>query len=169
MSAQASRTVIDSLEFARTGQILRGTLSISGLARLHDSLFDTLGLVDFVVQGGHDARQRATLSLEVSGVLHLKCQRCLGQFDFPLRLGSTLRLANALEMAAVEADEDDAECIEPSPALDVASLVEDEIILGLPYSPRHPEVECRAGLDDVSRRAGRPVFARLAALKRDPN
>src|SRR5262245_11696863 len=106
MSAQVSRTVIDSLEFARTGQTLGGSLAVAGLTRLQDSLYDTLGLVDFVVQGGYDSRRRPTLRLDVSGMLHLKCQRCLGQLDFPLRLSSTLLLASAVEAAASRLDEE---------------------------------------------------------------
>ena len=167
MSAQVSRTVIDSLEFARTGQTLRGRLPVSGLTRLRDSLYDAFGAVDFVVQGGQDTRRRPTLSLEVSGVLHLKCQRCLGHFDFSLRLGGSLLLASPSEIASVQLDEEEGEWIEPSPELDIESLVEDEIILGLPYSPRHPEAQCRSASDSPAQGASQPAFAKLAALKRN--
>jgi len=169
MSAQVSRTVIDSLEFARTGQTLRGRLPVSGLSRLRDSLYDAFGAVDFVVQGGQDTRRRPTLSLEVSGVLHLKCQRCLGHFDFSLRLGGSLLLASAAEAAASRLDDEEVEWIEAGPELDVGSLVEDEIILCLPYSPRHAEKECPAGRPDPGEDASRSAFAKLAALKRNLN
>ena len=169
MSAQVYRTVIDGLEFAQTGQTLRGSLPISGLTRLHDSLYDTLGLVEFVAQGGRDARQRPTLKLDVSGVLHLKCQRCLGRFDFPLRLANTVLLANAAEAAAGGLDDDEFEWVEAGPELDVGSLVEDEIILGLPYSPRHAESECPAGRRDAAVDADESAFAKLAELKRNLN
>jgi uncharacterized protein len=166
MSAQ---TVIDSLEFARTEQTLRGSVPVSGLARLRDSLFDTLGLVDFVVQGGYDARHRPTLSVEVSGVVHLECQRCLGPLDYPLRLGSCLLLANPADAAAAGLDEEESEWIEPSAQLDIASLIEDEIILGLPYSPRHPDGQCHPARDPSNRDEHHSAFAKLAALKRDLN
>ena len=165
MSAQ---TVIDSLEFARTGQTLRGSLPVTDMARLHDGLDDTLGLVDFVVQGGHDARHRPTLSLEVSGVLHLKCQRCLGHLDHLLRFGTTLLLADPAEAAGGRLDEE-GECIEPSAQLDIASLVEDEIILSLPYSPRHPDGQCRPNRTPSTRDGHRSAFAKLATLKQNSN
>jgi uncharacterized protein len=166
MSAQ---TVIDSLEFARTEQILRGSLPIPGLTRLQDSLYDAVGLVDFVVQGGHDARRRPTLSLEVSGVLHLRCQRCLGQLDFPLRLVGTLLLGSPGDAAPDGPADEESEWIEASAQLDVASLVEEEIILGLPYSPRHPEGQCRARHDAQAGDTQQSAFEKLAALKRDLN
>src|SRR5262245_59197962 len=164
MSAQ---TVVDSLEFARTEQILRGSLPVVSLQRLHDDFYDTQGLVDFVVQGGQDARHRPTLTLEVSAVLHLKCQRCLGCLDHLLRLGTTLLLASTADAAAAGLDKEDDEWIEPSLELDIASLVEDEIILSLPYSPRHAEGQCRLILDSLSEDEHRSAFAKLATLKRN--
>ncbi len=170
MSAERSRTVIDSLEFARTGQKLDGSLPVPGLTRLRDSLYDDAGRVDFVVRGGLDARHRPVLKLEVSGLLHLKCQRCLGNLDYPLQLGiKLLLLANAPEAAPDEPLDDEGDWIEPSAALDIGSLVEDEIILGLPYAPRHPEALCRASQGEAARRAVQAPFAQLAALKRKPN
>jgi uncharacterized protein len=166
MSAQ---TVIDSLEFARTGQILRGSLPIIDLTRLRDSLYDTLGLVDFVMQGGLDARHRPILSLEVSGVLHLRCQRCLGNVDYPLRLSNILLLASPAEADSGALDDEEGEWIEPAAQLDVAGLVEDEIVLGLPYSPRHADGECVPGGDSSARNEQQTAFAKLAALKRDLN
>ena len=169
MSAQVSRAVIDSLEFVRTGQTLRGSLPVSDLTRLEDSLFDTLGVIEFEVHGGSDSRHRPTLRLDVSGLLHLKCQRCLGRFDFSLRLDSTVLLASPAEAAAGGVDDEECEWIEASPELDVGSLVEDEIILGLPYSPRHAEGDCPAGRQDPAGDTGRSAFAKLAALRRNLN
>ena len=64
-----AQTVIDSLEFARTGQTLRGSLPLLGLARLKDSLADALGTVEFEVRGGEDARRLA----RQSGLVHRGC------------------------------------------------------------------------------------------------
>jgi uncharacterized protein len=167
MSEQAGQTVIDSLEFARTGQTLRGRLPIPALTRLQDSLYDSVGRIDFMVQGGHDARNRPTLNLEVRGVLHLTCQRCLGHLDYPLQLGNTLLLASPAKTASDGLEENEAESIEPSAELDVARLVEDEIILELPYSPRHAEGACRSSRDPSAREVKETAFAKLATLKQN--
>ena len=164
MSAQ---TVIDSLEFARTGQTLRGSLAVRTLARLQDSLADGMGEVEFAVKGAHDARSRPVLTLEISGLLHLRCQRCLGPLEYPLRLYNTLLLVGAAEVAAGNLDNEDAEWIEASSALDVAALVEDEVILGLPYAPRHEAGLCGQGDYTAGRSSAEAAFAKLAALKRN--
>lgn len=166
MSGQA---VIDSLEFTRTGQILRGGLAIPGLSRLQDSLIDSRGEIEYVVRGGRDARQRPVLALEISGTLHLRCQRCLGMLSYPLRVANTLLLASAGEVAAKGFDEEDADWIEASGELDVAGLIEDEIILSLPYAPRHEEGRCRHHTRATTDGSAATAFATLAALRRNDN
>jgi uncharacterized protein len=164
MSAQ---TVIDSLEFARTGQTLQGSLAVPELKRLKESLADDLGRIDFAVKGARDARRRPVLMLEISGSLHLQCQRCLGLLEYPLRLSNTLLLVGAGEVAAGDLDDEDAEWIEASGELDVAMLVEDEIILSLPYAPRHEEGACRHSKLAAGGDPADAVFAKLAALRRN--
>ena len=162
-----AQTVIDSLEFARTGQALRGSLPVPGLLRLRDSLAETPGEVEFMVQGGHDARQRPTLTLGISGTLRLQCQRCLGALDYPLRLENTLLLVGAAAAAAGDPDDGEAEWIEASAKLDVAALVEEEILLSLPYAPRHEEGQCEPDRTAAKDGAGSSAFAKLVALKQE--
>jgi DUF177 domain-containing protein len=164
MSAQA---VIDSLEFARTGQTLQGSLAIPELKRLKESLADDHGQIDFAVKGARDGRRRPVLTLEISGNLHLQCQRCLGLLEYPLQLSNTLLLVGAGEVAAGDLDDEDAEWIEASGELDVALLVEDEIILSLPYAPRHAEGACGHGGLTASGNPADAAFAKLAALRRN--
>lgn len=162
-------TVIDSLEFAQTGQSLRGSLPIAGLTRLRDSLTDTLGEVEFVVTGGRDARRRLILSVEVSGMLHLQCQRCLEALGYTLRLSNRLLLVEPGGAAADEFEAGDAEWIEASSSLDLAELIEDEILLSLPYAPRHEAGACGQDKDLAAGTARVSAFAKLAALKRNSN
>jgi uncharacterized protein len=164
MSAQA---VIDSLEFARTGQKLQGSLEVGELRRLKENLADGQGRIAFMVRGAHDARRRPVLALEINGILHLQCQRCLGLLEFPVRLSNTVLLVSARELAAGALDDEDAEWIEASSELDVAMLVEDEIILGLPYAPRHEDGTCHQGGHAAGGNAADAAFAKLAMLRRN--
>lgn len=163
-----AQPVIESLEFARAEQELRGSLPITRLARLQDGLFDATGSIEFVVRGGRDG-ERPILVLEVSGSLHLQCQRCLGLLDYPLHLSNVLRLVPQGENVGAETDDqDEADCIEANSELDVAVLIEDEILLSLPFAPRHADDDCRRALSTVQLEASRPsAFAKLADLKKD--
>jgi uncharacterized protein len=168
MPAQAAQTVIDSLEFARAGHRLNGSLSVPVMVRLQDSLFDRSGEVRFEVIGGFDARQRPVLTLEISGVLHLQCQRCLGALEHVLRLSNTLLVVSGAGAGSEDPDEEEMESIEASANLDVAALVEDEILLSLPYAPRHGEGQCTQAVgQSASGKTG--AFAKLDALKRNNN
>lgn len=163
----SARTVIDGLEFSRAEDELQGHLPLAGLRRLQDCLFDADGGIDFRLRGGRGRQGRPVLRLEVTGLLNLQCQRCLESLAYPLRITSTLVLMRANETWPAEADEPDAEdCIAASGEMDVAALIEDEILLSLPLSPRHPNGECalRAGGPRIGGAAS--PFVRLAALKK---
>jgi uncharacterized protein len=168
MSAAA---VIDSLEFARAQQQLRGALPAAGLKRLEDVLFDTQGSVEYEVRGCLDERSRPQLALKVTGKLHLQCQRCLELLDYEVAVRNKLLLVP--QGMPIEADLDDPDApdvIEASPELDIAGLIEDEVLLSLPLAPRHPEGACESRLAVDTDPAARPKpFAELAALKRPRN
>ena len=165
MSAQ---TVIDSLEFARAGQELRSSLPVTGLARLKDGLFDPAGVVQFALRGGCDEERRPILRVEISGSLHLQCQRCLGMLEYPLYVCNTLLLVRpGADLSATADDPEAPDCIEASTQTDVVELIEDEILLSLPFAPRHAEESCQSVLAQAGEReADQPsVFAGLAGLK----
>ncbi len=161
----SARAIIDSLEFAQAGQELQGSLPVSGLARLQDFVSDSAGGVEYVAKGGRDAENRLVLTLDVSGVLRAQCQRCLEQMDYPLRFSTTLRLARPGEdLSKIVADPDAADAVEASTELDVAELVEEEILLSLPFSPRHAKGSCDSNKDKGAAAEGN-AFSGLAALK----
>lgn len=162
----SARAVIDSLEFARAARELRGSVPLGGLVRLQEYLLaDTARSVGFTLRGGRDDRGRLVLHIEINGLLDTQCQRCLEKMEFPLHLSNTLLLQHA-DMTEVEADDPAApDCIEASPELDVTTLVEDEILLGMPYAFRHEDRIC-AQADRKVDTAGPRAFSKLATLKK---
>lgn len=168
MSAPA---VIDSLEFARSEQQLVGELPVASLKRLDDVLYDTAGCLNYEIRGTRDKRNRAQLVLNITGSLQLQCQRCLGPMDY------TVKVANALMLVArgAQPDEDleepeSPDAIEASTELEIAGLIEDEVLLSLPLAPRHAEGACASRLGARTPRAeSASAFAQLAVLKRARN
>jgi uncharacterized protein len=164
MSAVA---VIDSLEFARAQQQLRGSLPVVSLTRLEDVLFDSQGSLDYQVRGTRDERNRPQLELNISGELHLQCQRCLGLLDHQVNVVSTLLLLPRGADLEDDADDPDApDVIEASPELDVAGLIEEEVLLSLPLAPRHSQGACESRLPKSTEAVEPKAFAKLAGLKR---
>jgi len=125
---------IDGPRFAAEREVVTGALAITDLPRLAEMGCEAAAL-RYAVRGGEGGDARATLAVEASGELRLTCQRCLGPVDFPLAVTSVLELAGS--QAEIDAAEDGQDRVLASRTMDVAALVEDEVILALPMVPMH--------------------------------
>lgn len=160
--------VIDSLEFARRQATLSGRLPLSTLRRLTGMLFDASGSIDYEVSG-ETAGGESILAVKLEGTLPLTCQRCLGAMTFALCVRSRMLLvepgAQWPEDGQVGGLEDEAcDAIEASRELNLAPLLEEEILLALPIAPRHEH--CEPPMAATASKEASP-FAQLARLKRN--
>jgi uncharacterized protein len=161
------KRISDAFAFARDGRVLEGTLPISELERLHDLLVEVVGEVAFRLQGFKGERGEPMLQLEISGVLPLACQRCLNAVPCDLDVDSLLELVpEGAELSEDELEDDTRDFLPVERELDVAELVEDEILLALPVAPRHEKCGLPGAAD-----AGERInpFAALSGLKGKPN
>jgi uncharacterized protein len=148
--AEAHR--IDLLEFAQTGQAMSGVLDLAVCERLADQLAELADALQSAAQraiayrvaGGHDAQGRPTVTIAFDGDVPLVCQRCLQPFAFRLASESTMCLA-ASERQLAAWDDDEVEAILAVSPVVFRELLEDELLLCLPYAPRHAEGECPGG------------------------
>ncbi len=164
--------VIDALEFARLGRDLEGVHGVCKFARFSQDLpGPQLGLISWELVGRHRlATQQSWLDIRASGLVRLRCQRCLQLFDYALALERSLGLAatqaelDALDQLTPDDGSDESEYILADKKLDVLDLLEDELILALPYVPRHQH--CPQELDAGARlQADESPFAALKQLK----
>ena len=151
---------IDGPQLARDRGTVSGTLGIGALPRLAASGCEAATL-RYRVRGAVNAAGRPCLAVAASGVALLACQRCLDPVEFPVELSVELELA-ASEREIVEAD-DDVDRVLATNAMDVAALVEDEVLLVLPMAPMHERCEPDAGQRAANRAA---PFAALAGLRK---
>lgn len=158
-----ARPFIDSVDFARNGKQMRGEVAVSALSRLQDMLADQKGALNYTVRGYRDG-DRDMLEVAVEGMLVLQCQRCLGELEFPVNLVSALQLLPADLLDELEDDGDEVDAIEAVSGLDVLALVEDELLLGVPFAPRHAEGECAPAANDVTKKTN--PFSVLVGLKK---
>jgi len=158
--------IIDALDFARHAGTHHGKIALSEFERLHDYLAANSGELQYAVTGALDKDARPVLQITVRGAITLRCQRCLGELEHKLDLSTVLRLAkNEHELARFD-DDESVEGILAARDTDVLMLIEDEILLSLPSSPRHNEGECSiAGLEGRGIAREKPLAA-LAGLKK---
>ena len=164
----------DAFRLASRGEAFAGEVDVARRPRVVDLLAQTAApaIVSWRVEGGHDAFARPMLTLTIGGRLPLVCQRCLQAFEAPIERRAELLLArDENELARLDAEE--AEALLASMPLDALTLVEDELLLSLPFAPMHPEAQCPAtpaqsvGPGDLGPKQDMPSpFARLAVLKK---
>jgi uncharacterized protein len=105
---------------------------------LKDLVNSSEGALEYEVVGKQDGFGRPALGLSVSGALELTCQRCLKPMSFPLVVEATLILARSEEeIEAQPVDPDGPDRIVGSREMSVGTLLEDEILLAIPFAPRH--------------------------------
>jgi uncharacterized protein len=157
-----ARPFIDSVDFARNGKEIRGEIAVSELSRLGDLLAKSEGSLTYIVSGFREG-DSDMLGISLQGSCTLRCQRCLGELEYPVDMTSRLLLLPADRLDEVE-DDDEVEAIEADPKLDVLALIEEELLLGLPFAPRHPEGKCAPATNGLQQKAS--PFAVLAGLKK---
>jgi uncharacterized protein len=168
---------LEVMAFCRQGGSLAGRWALAAMTRLGSSLLGAPGdaAVDWQLTGSllpvTGGEAEVWLHLQANATVSLQCQRCLQAMDDEIAVDRRFRFvrteAEALKLD--EESEDDVLVLEPR--LDVATLLEDELILGLPIVPMHsvcPEplqpLHDDKALDDA---APHP-FAALAALRGRP-
>jgi uncharacterized protein len=135
---------IDGFEFASAGATQQGVWSLKDFPRLHDVLASDAGEVAYEISGVRDERGRPSLRLKVSGTLTLRCQRCLESMAFEVQTDETLVLASTLaEIHDEPADAHGPDRVVAGKEMALRELIEDELILAVPYAPRHES--CSAG------------------------
>jgi uncharacterized protein len=144
--------------------------------------------ISFNAPAGHRfAHAVVEIDLEVSGCIATTCQRCLNAMTL-----SPVIHSKVLVVADEAAERDlasvgDVFVSSPGEHIELASLVEDELILALPLALSHPDGQCPVplgeageiegiemardiaaqGLESDGVRSGRPnPFAQLASLRR---
>ena len=119
-------------------------------------------VLHYELEGVPEERGRPALRLRVTGKLQLTCQRCLGALEHPLRVDALLLLFGSEgEIDAIPVDAEAPDGIVAAGEMAVRDLIEEEVLLAIPYAPRHEE--CKAGADVAGTLRTRP-FADLRTL-----
>jgi DUF177 domain-containing protein len=166
--ARNMKWTVDVFELAREARSVSGEVESADLARLAPMLARPEGRIRFQMRARTDAAGRSAASLELQGQLKLTCDLCGSELDWPLDTGSVgfFFVEDEAQLGALPISVDGDEPLLGSHHLDLLDLVEDQTILSLPISPRHPGCEPLAQPDPEADASRTHPFAQLAALKR---
>jgi len=111
-----------------------------------------------------------SLHLTVHTVMPLTCQRCLGPVDVAVAIDRRFRFVDTEAQADEQDDESEEDLLVTSREFDLASLIEDEVLMDLPLVPRHDTCPVAVKLAVADADFAAPTetpnpFAQLAQLK----
>ena len=138
---------LDLRGLADRGVQISGTVSPDDLPRLAESGIGVVDLGSAAFDFRRDEEARYVVAVSVEAKVVMRCQRCLSDME--------VLITTASLMACVWTDEEAAAlpaAYEPlivDDATDLSDIVEEEILLAIPVSPRH-ETECKSALQEAA-------------------
>jgi uncharacterized protein len=162
-----SAFVIDAFEFCRSNGYREGVTPVADMPRLAAECADPSGQLTWSIQGGQTRQGYPSMTLSVSGVVQMVCQRCLAPFGFDLDSSTMLVLGKNDEDAdEIEEvlDDETIDVIVGSQSCDIMQLLEDEALLAMPQAPKHEVCPDTKVLDSLKSEKVSP-FAALKSLK----
>jgi len=132
---------LDLRGLAARGVQISGTVSPEDLPRLAESGISIVDLGSAVFDFRRDEEARYVVAVSVEAKVVMQCQRCLSNMEVPITTASLMACVwTDAEAAALPA------AYEPlivEDAADLSDIVEEEIMLVIPFSPNH-EKECKS-------------------------
>jgi uncharacterized protein len=158
---------VDASRMVQARRSFQGKLPLASLGRLRGSLAAADGTADYDLEFGRDELGIAYLAVHVEAELPLTCQRTLEVYRQPVRIDQRLGLV---------ADESEEAALPPGyePLLiddgqvNLADVIEDELILALPVVPLKPgaPLEWRDEDDASAEDTKANPFAALAQIRK---
>lgn len=121
-------------------RIFSGTIPLSRMSRLAALLVDARGEASFTAAFRTDLDQRVIIDLQVEAALPLVCQASLEVYDEQVKRNSELAVIGN-DSEQFELPENYEPVLTENGRLAIATLVEDELLLGLPQIPRKPGLQ----------------------------
>lgn len=163
---------IDPWNFCVNERLFEGHISLDAFNRLKPLLASTdNGEVAFTLSFTQDCEKRSIVKGSVDTEVKVYCQRCLKPMRLAISEVFVLGLVKTLEQATGLPDAIDPLWVENG-ELALADIIEDELILAVPVTPRHGVAECSVRASELElpieeEPARENPFAVLESLKRD--
>lgn len=166
-TGQPLRSRFDAFKLSAGNDSIAGEIDATRLPRLADRIPESASgaMIAWRIDGGRDAQGRPALTLTLEGSVPQTCQRCLQPFAASVSHQTELLLARTEgELARLDADE--AEVLLADALMDPRTLVEDELLLSLPFAPRHEDGTCEPAAPLAEKREVVAPLGGLAALRK---
>lgn len=141
---------------------------LAQFTRLAADLVHTNGTVQVDCRFERDAQKMAFLRGDIATTVALTCQRCLETMELPLQITIDLALVYDEDHAKKLSEESDY-LVVPEQGVVLAEIIEDELLLNVPFTPMHEACDAlpyQADIEEVAAPVKENPFQVLAALKK---
>ncbi|MGQ0658417.1 MAG: YceD family protein [Chromatiales bacterium] len=160
---------VDPLRLAELHVRLAGPVALSSMPRLGTSLCSDKGQVFVELRFGVDDKGCHYVEGRIEAELHFACQRCMEPMAMTVKTDVNLALISS-ESEVDHVTGLHEPLIVPGTPMRLAQVIEDELILSLPMSPKHAPGACRTVVsndpEDATPRTREGPFAALAGWRR---
>ena len=153
---------IDTRRFAERGERIDQQLTVAQLPRLRQECVGPFEPVDVSVLGVRSPRGKPGVRVALRAAIRVRCQRCLKPMAIELTPVSSFEwVSTEAELDAGDKD-DEWDSVIASTLFDLVPLLEDELLLAVPYAALHPACNPTGATE-----AGEKLspFAALSGLK----
>ncbi len=163
---------VDPFKFSKLGENLVGKFELTRMKRLNESLGVGLdngsNTVEFTLDFGKQDRAKVATGNFSAGV-NMSCQRCLKPVAVAVRGEIHLEFVVGEEIEGRLEDLGYETVVVVDESLSLLELIEDEVLLAIPFAPLHHKGECPgSSIVEKLQESDRPnPFAVLAKLKKD--
>jgi uncharacterized protein len=127
--------LIDTARFCKDGASISGVYTEVDLPRLADEVLPDTG---FGVAWTADGESPDLLDLTLKGVVQMKCQRCLGAMAESIDASYRFQFVKDEETAQAQDEaQDEVDTLVHSRQFDLHELIEDEMLMALPFVSLH--------------------------------
>ena len=167
MPAPSLPVAIEPFKWADRAAHVVADVPLSSFPRLSESVMAREGSVQVRCRFERGAQHVAWLRGSLETTVFLTCQRCLEALEMPVSIEVALALVHDEEEAGRLSDDTDY-IVVPEQDVVLADILEDELLLALPYIPAHEHCELKyQGVVEAGSESRREnPFQVLAALKK---
>ena len=145
---------IEPLLLAEREERLDGQLPLTDLERLGEIICRDSGTIDYHLRLGRDDMDIPYIKGNFKVTLKLICQRCLEPFD--LDVSGELSIGMAMSESEIRLLPEKYEpLLLTTDLISLSTLIEDEILLGIPMVPMHKQGSCPSTGKEETRNPGR--------------
>jgi uncharacterized protein len=157
---------VDVYALARAAGQRAGAVALADLPRLAQALVRVEGSAEFTFSGTIDPLGRPAARLRLRAMLWLPCDRCAA--PVPVRIDEVAEfffVENATTLARLPVEDTPEEPLEGSSHFNLKALIEDQLLLALPMSPRHRDCDVPATETNAAAGGETSPFAALEQLR----